>query len=204
MSVWLSISTRDPNPNHVPTTNPIQPNTNHKPLANPKLDISKRRFLVLIDSRVCLFACLSACPSVCLFASISPKLRNRPSHNFCACYRRPWLNLGSVWASCACGWNRFADFGLWIAQKCVYLDNWQAQTQGVNTETSQNVKYELCSGTSAGFWLVGSMRPCRTRRRTFWKFDYEMVHSEVYLNKYVVSIAPFSTPACPDCSQNIT
>ena len=33
-----------------------------------------------------------------------------------------------------------------------------------------------------------------------------MVHSEVYLNKYmyVVSIVPFSTPACPDCSQNIT
>ena len=24
-----------------------------------------------------------------------------------------------------------------------------------------------------------------------------MVHSGVYLNKYVVSIAPFSTPACP-------
>jgi len=31
-----------------------------------------------------------------------------------------------------------------------------------------------------------------------------MVHSEVYLNKYVVGIAPFSTSACPDCSQNIT
>ena len=31
-----------------------------------------------------------------------------------------------------------------------------------------------------------------------------MVHSEVYLNKYVVSIAPFCTSACPDCSQNIT
>jgi len=30
-----------------------------------------------------------------------------------------------------------------------------------------------------------------------------MVHSAVYLNKYVVSIAPFSTPVCPDCSQNI-
>jgi len=28
-----------------------------------------------------------------------------------------------------------------------------------------------------------------------------MVHFEVYLNKYVVRIAPFSTPACPDCSQ---
>jgi len=25
-----------------------------------------------------------------------------------------------------------------------------------------------------------------------------MVHSEVYLNKYVVSIAPFSTSVCPD------
>ena len=37
-----------------------------------------------------------------------------------------------------------------------------------------------------------------------WKYDNEMVHSEVYLNKYVVSIAPFSTPACPNCSQNIT
>jgi len=31
-----------------------------------------------------------------------------------------------------------------------------------------------------------------------------MVHSEVCLNKYVVSIAPFSTPACPSCSQNTT
>ena len=30
-----------------------------------------------------------------------------------------------------------------------------------------------------------------------------MVHSEVYLNKYVVSIAPFSTPVCPDYSQKI-
>ena len=57
------------------------------------------------------------------------------------------------------------------------------------------------AGTSTGFWLAGSMPLCRLRRR---KFEYEMVHSEVYLNKYVVSIAPFSTPACPNCSQNIT
>ena len=48
---------------------------------------------------------------------------------------------------------------------------------------------------SAGFLLGGLMPLCRLRRRTFWKFDYEMVHSEVYLNKYVVSIAPFSTTA---------
>jgi len=36
------------------------------------------------------------------------------------------------------------------------------------------------------------------------KFDYEMVHSEVYVNKYAVSVAPFSISACPDYSQNIT
>ena len=64
-------------------------------------------------------------------------------------------------------------------------------------------RVELSAGGSAGFCLGGSVPPCRLRRRKFWKFDYEMVHSEVYLNKYVVSIAPFSTPACPDCSQNI-
>ena len=50
----------------------------------------------------------------------------------------------------------------------------------------------------------GSMPSCRLRRRKFRKFDYKMVHSEVYLNKYVVSKAPFSTPACPNCSENIT
>ena len=41
----------------------------------------------------------------------------------------------------------------------------------------------LRSGTSAGFWLGGSMPPCRVSERKFLKFDYEMVHSEVYLNK---------------------
>jgi len=58
-------------------------------------------------------------------------------------------------------------------------------------------------GGSTGFWLGGSMPPCRLRRRKFCKFDYETVHFGVYLNKYTVSVAPFSTPACPDCSQNI-
>ena len=43
---------------------------------------------------------------------------------------------------------------------------------------------------SAGFSLGGSVPPCCLGR-----FDYEMVLSEVYLNKYVVSIEPFSTPA---------
>ena len=47
----------------------------------------------------------------------------------------------------------------------------------------------------------GSMPPCCLRRRKFGKLDYKMVHSEEYLNKYVVSTALFSTPACPDCSQ---
>ena len=39
------------------------------------------------------------------------------------------------------------------------------------------------------------MPPCRLRRRNFLENLTTMVHSEVYLNKYVVSIAPFSTPA---------
>ena len=39
------------------------------------------------------------------------------------------------------------------------------------------------------------MLPCRLRRRKLGKFGYEMVYSKVCLNKYVVSIAPFSTPA---------
>ena len=45
------------------------------------------------------------------------------------------------------------------------------------------------------------MPPCHLKRR---KFDYKMAHSEVYLNKYVVSIAPFSTPACLIALKNIT
>jgi len=49
----------------------------------------------------------------------------------------------------------------------------------------------------------GSMPPCCLRWRKFWKFAYERVHSGVYLNKYVVSIAPFYTSACLDCSQSI-
>jgi len=43
-------------------------------------------------------------------------------------------------------------------------------------------------------WLRGSMsmHPCRLRRRKIGKFGYELVHSKVYLNKYVASIEPFS------------
>ena len=72
------------------------------------------------------------------------------------------------------------------------------------TEISACWMIKIVTGTSAaaGFWL-GRVN-CRLRWRKFWKLDYEMVHSEVYLNKYVVSTAPFSTPACLDCSQNIT
>ena len=70
--------------------------------------------------------------------------------------------------------------------------------------SDSRAQLKVSPGTSAGFWLRGSMPPCRLSRRKFRKLDYEMVRSEVYLNKYAVSIAPFSTPACPDCSQNIT
>jgi len=73
-------------------------------------------------------------------------------------------------------------------------------------ETKRNAGYRWSSSAestrfralgpraSAWFWLGG---PLAAWGEIFcWKFDYEMVHSEVYLNKYVVSIAPFSTPAC--------
>jgi len=56
------------------------------------------------------------------------------------------------------------------------------------TPTADNLTdYSLYADMSKGVRRIlvrGSMPPCRLRRR---KFDYEMMHSEVYLNKYVVS-----------------
>jgi len=65
---------------------------------------------------------------------------------------------------------------------------------------THNKLQRVQSAASAGFWLGGQCPLAALRRRKFRKFDYEMVQFEVYLNKYVVSIAPFSTPACPGCS----
>jgi len=47
----------------------------------------------------------------------------------------------------------------------------------------------------------GSMSPCHLRRRKCWKSDYEMVHSEVYLNKYEYIHFPGGqlTPFAPMC-----
>jgi len=82
-------------------------------------------------------------------------------------------------------------------------DDWVKTMKSLNEKTRKLqeeyeydcVKHKVSTGTSAGFWLGGSMPPCRLRRRKFFEnVDYEMVHSEVYRNKYVVSIAPFSTP----------
>jgi len=61
--------------------------------------------------------------------------------------------------------------------------------------TARNVRRILVRGINA---------PLPPEAKKMLKIDYEMVHTEVYRNKYVVRIAPFSTPACPDCSQNIT
>ena len=66
----------------------------------------------------------------------------------------------------------------------------------------QTVQLMPLPRVSAGFWLGRSMPPCRLKRRKFWKSDYKMVQSEVYLNKYVVSIVPFSTPAFTPNSEN--
>jgi len=81
---------------------------------------------------------------------------------------------------------------------------WYPQWNGLVRLTAGQQR--ACSGTRnvRRILVKGSMPPCLLRRRKLWKFDYEIVHSGVYLTKYVVRIAPFSTPACPDCSQNIT
>ena len=83
------------------------------------------------------------------------------------------------------------------------VDNYLRRFLDNNEYRSACRSVAAVSGTSAGFWLGGAVPPCRLRQSKFGKFDYEMVHFEVYLNKYAVSIAPFSTPACPDCSRNI-
>jgi len=44
--------------------------------------------------------------------------------------------------------------------------------------------------------------PLSPEAKKILKSDYKMVQSEVYLNKYVVSIAPFSTPAFTPNSEN--
>jgi len=82
----------------------------------------------------------------------------------------------------------------------VYIQSAYSAIKALSTDTSFLVCVVVCRNVRR-ILVRGSVPPCRLRRR---KFDYEMVHSEVYLNKHVVSIAPFSTPACPDCSQNIT
>ena len=104
--------------------------------------------------------------------------------------------------------------GRWVKGRTVATAGWYAALVNAARSTSlrHEAKWSLVSsieenafiaGTCAEFWWGGSVSPCCLRRGKLWKFDYEIVQSEVYLNKYVISIAPFSTPACPDCSRNI-
>jgi len=89
-----------------------------------------------------------------------------------------------------------------------YFANQQDRCPSVRLSVCPSIRgipAQMAPATNVRRILVrGSVPPCRLRRRKFRKSDNEMVHSEVYLNKCVVSIAPFSTPACSDCSQNIT
>jgi len=43
-------------------------------------------------------------------------------------------------------------------------------------------------------WILvrGSMPPCRLRQRKFWKYDYEMMHSEVLKNALFCMFSPFN------------
>jgi len=63
-----------------------------------------------------------------------------------------------------------------------------------NNTSCEIVEKRQLSKSVRRILVRGSMPRCRLRRLKFLKFDYEMVHSEVYLNKYVVSIAPFTSP----------
>jgi len=59
------------------------------------------------------------------------------------------------------------------------------------TETKAQVPSPRPQNNGVHGILVRGVNPfCRPRRRKLRKFDYEMVHSEVYLNKYAVSIVP--------------
>ena len=66
------------------------------------------------------------------------------------------------------------------------------------------IKYEAEVSSRVGGGERGVVDFGKLLRPMSRNSDYEMVHSEVYLNKYLASIAPFSTSARPDCSQNIT
>ena len=78
--------------------------------------------------------------------------------------RRPTKRVArSVCGSRASGFSKHARVGL-----CV---EWRTQN------------FRLGAGTSAGFWLGGQCPLIAAWGEFFFKFDYEMVHSEVYLNK---------------------
>ena len=111
-------------------------------------------------------------------------------------------------------WNRELGWSLHIPKRHVSFFSRSCRAHGCDQQTDGHTDHATCICSNRQYLAVvlrgvrrilvrGSMSPCRLRRRIFWKCDYETVHSEVYPNKYVVSIAPFSTSACPDCSQNI-
>ena len=81
-----------------------------------------------------------------------------------------------------------ADTGhLYVVDNCSCV--WKIRVHDQHVVRYRSMLPLLTARASAAFWLGGSVPPCRLRRR---KFGYEMVHSKVYLNKCVVSIAPFS------------
>jgi len=115
-------------------------------------------------------------------------------------YSLSW-NVTKIWSSCLS-----IDRYFHVALPTSFVCDDSSLNEAVWYEVWLSAALYRCTEpmpkASAGFWLGVSMPPCRLRWRKFWNFFYEVVHSEVYLTKYVVSIAPFSTSACPDCSQN--
>ena len=74
------------------------------------------------------------------------------------------------------------------------------QSRPRNTATV-HCRLRPCAGTSAWFWLGGSVPPCSLRQKFFLKIWLRNGAFWSISECHVDSIAPFSTPACPDCSQ---
>ena len=78
------------------------------------------------------------------------------------------IRIYKFWSSHEIRFNYKSQLDLWIS--------WLRTMIGIHRPPG----VRPVARASAGFRLGGQCPRCSLRRRKFWKFDYEMVHSEVY------------------------
>ena len=72
------------------------------------------------------------------------------------------------------------------------------------TKRGTDVAVYMKPGTSAGFWLGGQCPLAAWGEEIFENLTTKLcILKFIWINNYLVSIAPFCTPACFACSQNI-